>query len=172
MDIAKGKAMMDGRQIFNNTENIMELVDKWCVSLVDLLDVFVYYAGHAINFEGSQWIVPASARLRERFPASFALQCVQLNWIRVRLAKQTPRVTIYAFDCCDTLDSIPLINNPPPHPPNDFRVELGLATTPTESDADGSLAESEVRWLKLTKASVVTRTGETKSRVTSSACRN
>lgn len=66
----------------------------------------MYYAGHAVNFEGSQWIVPASASLRERVPVSFALQCVQLNWIRFRLAEQPPRVTIYIFDCCDVVVKI------------------------------------------------------------------
>lgn len=106
-DVKTGKTMTKGKYLPDAQKNtICGMFHKWCVAIQKGADVFVYYAGHVLKFEGTQWMVPAKARLSTSYPQSIAFQCVELNWIRYRASREKPTVTIYAFDCCDEIVEI------------------------------------------------------------------
>lgn len=105
LDVKKAKAIgnkeeKDRGKFVPNPGNIMELFDNWCINWVNGGDdIFIYFACHGLKYEGSQWIVASQASLE--IPLAVAMQCVENNWIRIRVAVEKPRVSIFAFDQCD-----------------------------------------------------------------------
>lgn len=79
--------------------NVMQVFSEWCDGLKERGDVMVYYGGHGIHFQGMQWLVPARARVNTGLQVLY--QCVQFDWLRITLARRSPRVSIFALDCCD-----------------------------------------------------------------------
>lgn len=78
----------------------MEVVDIWCSNWIEAgNDVVVYAACHGLKYEGAQWLVSGSASLT--IPLAVAMQCVETNWLRIRVAVAQPRITIFALDCCN-----------------------------------------------------------------------
>lgn len=102
-DVEKAKSIGNPSTKFfiENPGNLMSLFDNWAGSLQHACDVFIYIASHGIKFEGkSLWIVPATAEIK--LPISVGMQCVEVNWLRIRMAAAMPRVTIFVLDCCNT----------------------------------------------------------------------
>lgn len=89
------------REIVNNFQkSIVHEYHAWCKGINKNEDVVFYFAGHGLRFLDSQWIVAGLADLSS--PGDIIHQCVELNYLRMFLARRAPRMTVFVIDCCDT----------------------------------------------------------------------
>jgi uncharacterized caspase-like protein len=84
---------------------IKEAVNRYYNQMKDKIGAvgIIYYAGHGIQYEGDNYLIPTSASLQN--PSDLEDQCVKMNQVMMILRASSHSLNILLLDACRSLPS-------------------------------------------------------------------